>query len=463
MSDDLENLPVQDPPPVSNDEAADYQFSPVAQVTLDQNGCILRINVAATILLKGERSQLLDIPFIAFVEKSYCQIFLDHLSSSLRSRKMDAIRLVLASYTRAAGPVELLTSPGVIRSTGESICRVAIIARGNGESPAIGKTSISQSYEQLFELSPDAVIVQVGSKIAGANPAAAKLLGAESSDQLHGRNIYEIIHPDYRQLVRDRISRLEQGETELPAVEEKFVRLDGQNVIVSVISRSTTFYGKAATMILARDLSKDAQLKEDLVQARDLAAQILANNSEATAIISLETGRFLRANQVFCDLAGLHPQELSSRTLSDIGWDLSANEQGEVMGNFGTERSVQNCEARVRRSDGSFVEVLASGKTILFGSERAVLLMVQDLTDLRRLKQDIVKIAEEEQRRFSRDLHDSHCQYLIAIAFFAETIAETLNAKDVGSANQVRALGKMVRKSAENVHTLAAGLGSQQI
>lgn len=118
MSDDLENLPVQDPPPVSNDEAADYQFSPVAQVTLDQNGCILRINVAATILLKGERSQLLDIPFIAFVEKSYCQIFLDHLSSSLRSRKMDAIRLVLASYTRAAGPVELLTSPGLFGRPG---------------------------------------------------------------------------------------------------------------------------------------------------------------------------------------------------------------------------------------------------------------------------------------------------------------------------------------------------------
>jgi signal transduction histidine kinase len=89
--------------------------------------------------------------------------------------------------------------------------------------------------------------------------------------------------------------------------------------------------------------------------------------------------------------------------------------------------------------------------------------MVQELTDLQRLKQDVVTISEEEQRRFSRDLHDSHCQDLTAIAFFAETIATTLDSKDIESAGQIRVLGDMIRKSAENVHSLAAGLSSQQI
>jgi signal transduction histidine kinase len=89
--------------------------------------------------------------------------------------------------------------------------------------------------------------------------------------------------------------------------------------------------------------------------------------------------------------------------------------------------------------------------------------MVQDLTDLRRLKQDVIDIADEEQRRFSRDLHDSHCQDLTAIAFFAETIAAALDSKDTESAGQIRVLGDMIRKSAENVHSLAAGLSSQQI
>jgi len=55
--------------------AADYRLSPVAQVTLDRNGCIRRINVAAAVLLKAEPSQLTDIPLIAFVDKAYGRLF----------------------------------------------------------------------------------------------------------------------------------------------------------------------------------------------------------------------------------------------------------------------------------------------------------------------------------------------------------------------------------------------------
>jgi two-component system, LuxR family, sensor kinase FixL len=246
-------------------------------------------------------------------------------------------------------------------------------------------------------------------------------------------------------------------------VEQKFVRLDGQIVAGNVLSRRTMFNGEPATMSLVRDLSKDVEQREDLLRTKALAAQILANNSIATAIISLETGRLLMANEVLCSLIGLDQGQIAGRSLSEIGWGFIGGDQEDFIGRLDSQKSIQNCEAKIRRPDGGSVEVVASGKAILFGNERAMLLMVQDLTDLRRLKQDVVNIAEEERRRFSSDLHDSHCQDLTAIAFFAETIAATLNTKDPESANQIRALGQMVRKSAENVHSLAAGLGSQQV
>jgi two-component system, LuxR family, sensor kinase FixL len=123
----------------------------------------------------------------------------------------------------------------------------------------------------------------------------------------------------------------------------------------------------------------------------------------------------------------------------------------------------RDCEATLIRPDGTVLEVLASAKAVLSGSERSVLLMIQDLTDLRRLRQDIITIVEEEQRRFGRDLHESHCQDLTAIAFFAETIAAGLAENDKEAAAQIRRLVGMVQKSAENVHALAAGLDSRQI
>jgi PAS domain S-box-containing protein len=443
--------------------AAEYRLSPIAHVTLDPNGCICRLNLAAANLLKGEKFQLLDVPFLAFVERSYCRAFLDHLAACIRLRQRVSTELMLASHTRSGGLVELQSIPGVDQSGSEVICRTAIISRSERESAGRAISGDRQYYVELFELSPDAILVQVDGKIASANPGATKLFGTESVDELLGKSFLEIVHPDYHEKVQERIQRVQQGEADLPIAEEKFVRRDGRSVTVNVMSRPAVFQGKPAILVLARGVSERLELEEDLQRAEDLSAQILANNSIATAIISLETERFLKANAIFCNLTGIHPSKIVDRTLSEIGWRLTTNGQDNVIKNLGPESSIQSREAQVHRPDGGVTDVLVSANTVQFGGERCVLLMAQDLTDLHRLKQDVVAISEEERKRFSRDLHDSHCQDLTAIAFFAETIAATLDSKDPESAGQIRELGDMVRRSAENVHSLAAGLSSQQV
>jgi hypothetical protein len=67
--------------------AADFKLSPVPQVTLDRNGIIRRINVAAAVLLKGEPDQLTNVPFIAFVDKAYCRLFLDHFAAATTTKQ----------------------------------------------------------------------------------------------------------------------------------------------------------------------------------------------------------------------------------------------------------------------------------------------------------------------------------------------------------------------------------------
>jgi PAS domain S-box-containing protein len=441
--------------------AAEYNLSPVAHVTLDRNGCICRLNLAAANLLKGDKFQLRSVPFLAFVDRSYCRVFLDHLAACIQFRKKVSTELMLAGHTRSGAPVELQSIPGVDQSG--LICRTAIISKSERESAPRALSGDRQYYAELFELSPDAILVQVNGKIASANPGAVKLFGAGSVNELLGKGFFEIVHPDYHQTVRERIERIRQGESELPIIEEKFVRTDGRSVTVNVMSRPAVFQGKPAVLVLARDVSERLELEEDLHRAEDLSAQILANNSIATAIISLETERVLKANAIFCTLSGVDQSKVVGRSLSEVGWRLITGQQDDIIKNLGPQSSIQNREAQVRRADGSVTDVLASAKTIHFAGEQCVLLMVQDLTDLQRLKQDVVAISEEEQKRFSRDLHDSHCQDLTAIAFFAETIAAALDCKDGESAGQIRVLGDMVRKSAENVHLLAAGLSSQQI
>ncbi|HZC36509.1 MAG TPA: PAS domain S-box protein, partial [Chthoniobacterales bacterium] len=280
--------------------AAEYNFSPVALVTLDQNGVIVRLNLAAANLLKGDRSQLLRLPFLAFVEKSCCRTFLDHFASCVQLRRRVSTEIVLANYTRSGAQVELQSIPGIDQS-GKVICRMAIITKsGSDRSERELATKIHSENQradaELFELSPDAVIVHVGGKIATATAGAAMLLGAGSVSDLLGKDLFQFIHPNCHGLVRERLQRLRQSEKELPIAQETFVRLDGSSVTVNVAFCSAIYQGNPAALILARELAKHQELEENLHLVEDLSGQILANNSIATAIISLLTERFVNAN-----------------------------------------------------------------------------------------------------------------------------------------------------------------------
>jgi signal transduction histidine kinase len=160
---------------------------------------------------------------------------------------------------------------------------------------------------------------------------------------------------------------------------------------------------------------------------------------------------------------GLAEEMICGRSMAEIGVRLFSAGQQDLSAVGKTDRAMQNVEAQLERRDREPIHVVASMKPMTLQQEHCILLTLQDLTDIRRLKKEVIDISEEEQRRFSRDLHDSHCQDLTAMVFFAEDIATTLDAIDPKSASQVRALSQMIERSAENVRSLAANLASQRI
>jgi two-component system cell cycle sensor histidine kinase/response regulator CckA len=62
-------------------------------------------------------------------------------------------------------------------------------------------------YRALVESSPDGIGIHQDGRIVFVNPAGARLLGAQNPDELVGKPIEDIIHPDYREVVRERIRR----------------------------------------------------------------------------------------------------------------------------------------------------------------------------------------------------------------------------------------------------------------
>ncbi len=131
-----------------------------------------------------------------------------------------------------------------------------------------------ERYRDLVEVSPSAILVQSDGRLVFVNPAAIKLLGAAHSGQLIGKSLWEIIHPDHHQIVRNNIQKLAEGQR-IPPQERKFIRLDGSAVDVEVFATQLVYQNLPAVQVIAQDITERKHVEESLRAAHSqLQAQL---------------------------------------------------------------------------------------------------------------------------------------------------------------------------------------------
>src|SRR5204863_1502622 len=102
---------------------------------------------------------------------------------------------------------------------------------------------------------PDGIAIHSEGKVAFANPSALRTMGASRAEDLIGRRVIELVHPDYRPAVRARLEALERGEA-VPFMEEKLLRLDGTAVEVEGQATPFMYHDKPAVQVVMRDISE---------------------------------------------------------------------------------------------------------------------------------------------------------------------------------------------------------------
>jgi len=113
-----------------------------------------------------------------------------------------------------------------------------------------------QLYRNLLEVAPVGIAVHSEGKIVFANPAALRLIGADSMEQVKGMPITKIIHPDILPQTMQRIKRmLAEGEKSVSG-EDIFVSLDGSSVEVEVMATPLTYHGRPAVQVIFTDITE---------------------------------------------------------------------------------------------------------------------------------------------------------------------------------------------------------------
>ncbi|MBS0289489.1 MAG: response regulator [Proteobacteria bacterium] len=124
---------------------------------------------------------------------------------------------------------------------------------------------IEEHYQNLVELSPDAIYIHRDSNFIFLNQSACVLFGVKDANQLIGKSIFDFIHPDYHAVAQDRIFQAQINGRSCSLIEEKFVNVSGQEIFVEVQTVPCKYQGKSAVQVYARNITarKEAEQKID--------------------------------------------------------------------------------------------------------------------------------------------------------------------------------------------------------
>src|SRR5689334_6298303 len=301
------------------------------------------------------------------------------------------------------------------------------------ERHRIGKAlkESEERYRRLVELSPDAIVVHREGKFTYVNPAAVKLWGASNAEELIGKPILDVVHPDYHDHVRERVDYINQFQKSTELAEQKCLRLDQSQLDVEVIGLPFTSEGQSAVLAVFRDVTEKKQAREALRKAEKRLRTVVASASlilfatdkngiftlcegEGLKSLSLRSGELVgqSAFEVYADspqvgenirralkgeafTASVNVRDL----VFDVRYSPLTDEQENVLGVIGVATDItenRRAENSIRESEERYRELFENANDIIYTHD-----LQGNFTSLNRSGERITGYSREEAAKMN--------------------------------------------------------------
>lgn len=275
-----------------------------------------------------------------------------------------------------------------------------------------------ERYRSLVELSPEAIFVASEGKHIFMNSAGLNLLGASNPDEILGKPVMDIIHPDYRKTVAERMEKSMETGIIPPAIEEKFLRLDGTEIDVEVRAAPLIYQGKPAMQVVIRDITERKQADEKLRLSEQNFRDSIENSPLGIRILD-EDGNTLYANQSYLDIYGYGClEELEAVPRSKRYTPASYKERDDRIKKRKLGEYVpSDYEISIVRKDGQIRHLAVSRGEVLWDSKRQFQMLYQDITERKAREEEYETIIHaamdgfwqtDMQGRFL-DVNEAYC------------------------------------------------------
>jgi len=315
--------------------------------------------------------------------------------------------------------------------------------------------------EGIIGAATDAIVTADATQtIVMANGAAAALLGAEVS-QIVGSPLDRFVPLAARVRHRDDVERFGVTGRSARAMghggEITALRADGEEIPVDVSISHLNVHGQPLYTAILRDCRDRRRAQAALRESEARLRRLLALLPEAVLV---DTGeRITYANEAACRLFGAPADWFDTHRPDEL---LHPESRVAVQARRDALRSGAEAqplaEERILRADGSARTVETTVTPIDEHGTRAVLVVMRDVSELRRAQRELARsrdelrrlvanqerVRESERVRIARELHDDLQQTLAAIRLDVVGAAAQLQQRPAAVAQTLAAIDELV-------------------
>ncbi|HLA43424.1 MAG TPA: PAS domain S-box protein, partial [Aggregatilineales bacterium] len=319
-------------------------------------------------------------------------------------------------------------------------------------------------YVALYDYAPVTFLtLDFSGVIQKCNQAAVQLFGMKSH-VLTGKSLQHFIHEDSQTVFRLHKSRL--FDTHANQISDLELNADGKEIFVRMESQldltNTNLVGcwhvaltdTTVQVNLQRNLAKlNSELERRVaVRTRKYEESRLELysilNAAADSIITLNAeGEIVHINKATEYIFGYHKDELVGANVRLLipytGFGQHENFiQNIVKQTSCTETLAYTVQLMGRKKSGAvFPATISIARVDNLNRFTAVL---RDDSQIRKLQREVMRVAEMERSRISRELHDSLGQELVGIAMLAKSIAQDYGEKDIQLAQNFQRMSEIL-------------------
>jgi PAS domain S-box-containing protein len=243
----------------------------------------------------------------------------------------------------------------------------------------------------ILDNSYDAIGVHINGIWEVCNPAALRLFGVSTPEQLIGRSILEVIAPGERTRIGTFVrNRMESADASLTYV-TRGLRADGTEFDMDVSLSSFTLAGRRHVLVILRDITARKRAEETLRDSEEQLEKIFNSSTNGLSFTEPVDGKILNVNDTWVRDMGISRSDAIGKTALELSVWANRDERDAYLAALERDGGLREFEATmmVRGVERQFA---LNAEFVDLRRGRFLLWELRDITEGKR--------AEEALRRY---------------------------------------------------------------